>query len=92
MKQKNITFEEKLVDIITPYVLQPEQGTAESIIIEILNKIIDEMSYSCNTCLNEIDEFYGRMYGAQRIDVDGIESLVYNLQIMREIKTREQNE
>lgn len=85
---KNI-FEEKLVNIITPYILQPEQGTAEFIIIEVLNEINDKLSYTCNNCLNEMDEFYGRIYGASKIDVESIETVIYNLQCMRECKKEE---
>ena len=55
MKPRKNTFEEELVNIITPYVVQPEQGTAEFIIIEVLNKINDKLSYTCNKCLNEME-------------------------------------
>lgn len=89
MKPRKNTFEEELVNIITPYVVQPEQGTAEFIIIEVLNKINDKLSYTCNNCLNEMDEFYGRMYGASKIDVESIEAVIYNLECMREYKKEE---
>lgn len=90
MKSKKITFEETLVNLILPYILQPEQGTAEFIIIQILNEIKEEFSYSCNNCLDQMDEFYGRMYGAERIDTDNLELIINNLEIMRQSKKEEE--
>jgi hypothetical protein len=86
MTKKKLTYAEQLVNILTPYVVQPESGTAEFVIHRILQYLIDNF-YEYFPELQDEDEFYEKLYGSHgKIEVEILENLITQLQYMETTK------
>lgn len=86
MAKKKLTNAEQLVNDITPYVIQPESGTAEFVVRHILQYLIDNF-YEYFPELDDEDEFYGKLYGSHgKIEVERLENMITQLDIMETIK------
>ena len=89
MTKKKLTDAEQLVNDLTPYVVQPESGTAEFVICHILQYLIDNF-YEYFPQLEDEDEFYEKLYGSHgKIEVEILERMIAQLQTTETIKKKQ---